>query len=104
MPQAVLTAAPAVPPPITRAHPVRLVVDLTSRDLLLPVSETQKYPMWTFNDTVPGPFIRAREGDTLEVHHTNKDSAGVAHNIGGYECEYPSGNSVVMLSLVCGSV
>lgn len=38
--------------------------------------------MWTFNDTVPGPFIRAREGDILEVHHLNKDSAGVAHNIG----------------------
>ena len=26
-----------------------------------------KYRAWTFNGDVPGPFIRVRVGDTLEV-------------------------------------
>jgi hypothetical protein len=46
------------------------------------ISFAVRYPMWTYNDTVPGPFIRAREGDTVEIRYTNKDSAGLAHNIG----------------------
>jgi FtsP/CotA-like multicopper oxidase with cupredoxin domain len=36
---------------------------------------------WTFNDHVPGPFIRARVGDTLEVHVTSRDDSGMPHNV-----------------------
>ena len=32
------------------------------------------YPAWTYNGTVPGPVIRATEGDTLEVTFVNNGS------------------------------
>jgi len=36
----------------------------------IPIDDTHTYEAWTFNGNVPGPFIRAREGDTLEVCQT----------------------------------
>jgi FtsP/CotA-like multicopper oxidase with cupredoxin domain len=30
------------------------------------------FPAWTFNGGVPGPTLRAREGDRLRIHFTNK--------------------------------
>jgi nitrite reductase (NO-forming) len=76
-----ISFAPNVPPPIDRHHPARVVVDISSDDVILPVSGEYKYPFWTFSGHIPGPFIRCRVGDVLEVHHTNNDSSGVAHNI-----------------------
>lgn len=29
------------------------------------------YPAWTYNEQVPGPTIRALEGDTVRIHFTN---------------------------------
>ena len=30
--------------------------------------------LWTFNDSVPGPTIRATEGDLVRIHFTNEGS------------------------------
>ena len=35
---------------------------------------------WTFNGTVPGPVVRAREGDTIEVTLRNADKS-MAHSV-----------------------
>lgn len=40
-----------------------------------------KYPAWTFDDNVPGPVIRGRVGDWLEVRYMNDDNTGNGHNI-----------------------
>ena len=40
--RAMLTTAPKVPPPVARSHPVRLIVDLSTDDVVKSVSETQK--------------------------------------------------------------
>ncbi len=37
------------------------------------------YPAWMFNARIPGPTIRAREGDRLRVHFTN--ATGHPHSI-----------------------
>ncbi len=35
------------------------------------------YRFWTFNCHVPGPFIRTRVGDTLEIQVMNHDTNGM---------------------------
>lgn len=85
--------APNVPPPITRKHPVRMLVDLESTVVTSNVSKTKKYEYWTFNDGVPGPFIRCRSGDVIEVRHHNKDSNGIAHNIDFHAVIGPGGGA-----------
>jgi len=53
------------------------------------------YQYWTFNDHVPGPFIRARLGDTLEVHVTNSDDSGMPHNVDFHAVTGPGGGATV---------
>lgn len=92
---AILTSAPYVPPPITRDYPVLLQVDLTTTTKIgNPIGE-YKYEQWTFNKTVPGPFIRARAGDVIELALTNKDETGNPHNIDCHAFTGPGGGAAI---------
>jgi copper-containing nitrite reductase len=53
------------------------------------------YQYWAFNDDVPGPFIRTRVGDVLEIHHTNTDQSGMPHNIDFHAVTGPGGGAPV---------
>lgn len=93
--EAALTFAPEVPPPIHRKKPVILVARIDSNQKEMPINNEFKYKFWTFNDHVPGPFIRARVGDILEVHHTNSDKSGMPHNIDFHAVTGPGGGAPV---------
>jgi FtsP/CotA-like multicopper oxidase with cupredoxin domain len=79
--RATLTSAPDVPPPIIWDYPVLLQVPLTTTTKEIQLTSVYKYGQWTFNDIVPGPFIRARAGDVVEISLTNWDKSGNPHNI-----------------------
>ncbi|HNC05437.1 MAG TPA: multicopper oxidase domain-containing protein [Solirubrobacterales bacterium] len=53
----------------TRAEVVD--VHLTARPATVKIDDGVKLRAWTFNGTVPGPVIRATEGDTVRVTLTN---------------------------------
>lgn len=78
---AVLTAPPHVPPPITRSKSVKLVVNLEVIEKKMKISDGVDYTFWTFGGTVPGSFIRIREGDDVEFHLKNHPSSKMPHNI-----------------------
>jgi manganese oxidase len=44
---------------------------LTTADKELEVAPGVKYPAWTFNGRIPGPTLRAREGDRLRIELVN---------------------------------
>lgn len=52
---------------MARDGPALVVVDLDTTARLIQLTPTRKYPAWTFNGTVPGPLIRVRVGDTLQI-------------------------------------
>ncbi len=79
--QAVLTAPPHVPAPITRKTPAKVVVDLEMVEKDMPLADGVTYNFWTFGGTVPGSFIRVREGDTVEFKLKNHHSSHMPHNI-----------------------
>lgn len=93
--EAVLATAPNVPPSITRDYPVLLRVPLTSATNLAQLTSQYKYEQWNFNGTVPGPFIRARVGDVVELSLTNRDDTGNPHNIDCHAFEGPGGGSAL---------
>ncbi|KZN85928.1 Copper-containing nitrite reductase [Penicillium chrysogenum] len=93
--EAVLTEAPSVPPPITRNHPVLLQVPLTTSTKTKQLTSQHKYEQWNFNGIVPGPFIRARVGDVVELSLTNRDKAGNPHNIDCHAFIGPGGGSAL---------
>ncbi|OQU97606.1 hypothetical protein CLAIMM_03509 [Cladophialophora immunda] len=93
--EAILTSAPDVPPSITRDHPVVLKVNLTTAIKKTQLTGAYKYEQWTFNDQVPGPFIRARVGDVVELTLSNKDETGMPHNIDSHAFLGPGGGSAI---------
>ena len=95
MEEATLTFAPAVPPPIARKHPaiVRATLEGGMKDM--PISDQVSYTFWTFNGHVPGPMIRTRVGDTLEIHVTNSDASGMPHNVDFHAVTGPGGGATV---------
>lgn len=94
---AVLTTAPNVPPKITRRHPAVLRVSLTTELKRIQLDPRVKYDAWTFNGSVPGPMIRARVGDVVELSLTNLDASGNPHNIDCHGFEGPGGGAALTL-------
>ena len=93
--EAELAFAPAVPAPIVRKQPAIVRVHLQSGTKVMELNAGQSYRFWTFNDHVPGPFIRARVGDTLEIHVTNSDESGMPHNVDFHAVTGPGGGAPV---------
>lgn len=93
-----LTYAPEVPPPIKRRYPVLLRVDITYDSWVAPLTRKWKYEFWGFNGHCPGPFIRARVGDVMEVNVKNNDKSGMPHNIDFHSCDGPGGGAPLLLA------
>jgi len=95
--ECVLTFAPEVPPPITRKHPVLLKVNMNTFIKELPIDTAYTYDFWSFNGQVPGPFVRARVGDVMDVNFTNQDETGMQHNI-DWHCVHGPGGGAPLLT------
>ncbi|HET6604562.1 MAG TPA: copper-containing nitrite reductase [Xanthomonadaceae bacterium] len=91
--QAILTSPPQVPPPTGRSHPAKVIVDLEVRELDLEIAEGVTYTFWTFGGTVPGSFIRVRQGDTVEFRLHNHPDSKMPHNIDLHGVTGPGGGA-----------
>lgn len=90
---AVLTSPPFVPPPTKRTHPAKVIVELEVTEVDLPIAEGVTYTFWTFGGTVPGSFIRVRQGDTVEFHLRNNPLSKMPHNIDLHGVTGPGGGA-----------
>ncbi len=90
---AVLTSPPHVPPPIHRNYPAKVIVELEVVEKEMQISEGVSYTYWTFGGTVPGSFIRVRQGDTVEFHLKNAPDSKMPHNIDLHGVTGPGGGA-----------
>ena len=90
---AVLTAPPLVPPATGRKAPAKVIVKLDVIEKEMPISEGVTYTFWTFGGTVPGSFIRVRQGDTVEFHLRNLPESKMPHNIDLHGVTGPGGGA-----------
>ncbi len=91
--KAVLTSPPMVPPATGRNAPAKVVVELDVAEKEMPISEGVTYTFWTFGGTVPGSFIRVRQGDTVEFHLRNLPDSKMPHNIDLHGVTGPGGGA-----------
>ena len=87
-----LTFAPQVPSAITRSQPARVVVNLEAIEQNGDLANRVSYNFWTYNGHVPGPFIRVRVGDTMEVHLMNR-SSDKTHTVDFHAVTGPGGGA-----------
>jgi nitrite reductase (NO-forming) len=88
--------APQMAPPINRTEPAYVKFDLTTQKATAQLADGVAYDYWTFNGTVPGPMLRVREGDTVEIDLHNAADAGVTHSIDLHAVTGPGGGAKVM--------
>ncbi|MBI2462572.1 MAG: nitrite reductase, copper-containing [Candidatus Rokubacteria bacterium] len=91
---AALTAPPAVPPPIARTAPATVLVELETVEVRGRLADDAEYRFWTFDGSVPGPFIRVRVGDTIELQLTNRADSEFPHSIDLHAVTGPGGGAV----------
>ena len=90
---AVLAEAPNVPPPITRKHASKVIVNLEVKEITKRLADGVEYTFWTFGGNVPGSFIRVREGDLVEFHLQNNQNNKMPHNIDLHAVSGPGGGA-----------
>jgi len=92
-----LTAAPNVPHPITRNYATKVIVDLEVTEKRMRLADGVDYTFWTFGGTVPGRFIRVREGDQVEFRLKNHPGSMMPHNIDLHAVTGPGGGAEASL-------
>src|SRR5215218_346922 len=88
-----LTTAPNVPRLITRNYATKVIVDLEVVEKTMRLDDGVDYTFWTFGGSVPGRFIRVREGDQVEFHLKNHPHSTVPHNIDLHAVTGPGGGA-----------
>ena len=84
-----------VPPAVGDRKPTVLHVTLEAEEVvgtLDPFAGTT-YRYWTFSGKIPGPMIRVRQGDTVEVTLRNDASSHMAHSVDFHAALGPGGGA-----------
>jgi nitrite reductase (NO-forming) len=82
-----------LPPPVGKRGPQRLRVDLETTEVTGQLADGTTYRYWTFNNKVPGPFVRVRVGDTVEVRLKNHEDSVMMHNVDFHAVTGPGGGA-----------
>ncbi len=90
-----MASPPLVPPPVARTSPARVVVELETTEMRAALAGGVEYTYWTFGGSVPGPFIRVREGDTVEIRLRNAAGSHFPHSIDLHAVTGPGGGAAV---------
>ncbi len=83
-----------LPGPLGSRAPALVQVELVAQEVEGQLADGTTYPYFTFNGSVPGPFIRARVGDTLEVSMRNETQSAFVHSVDLHSVNGPGGGAV----------
>lgn len=70
-------------------------ISLRTQEVISEVAPGIYLNFWTYNNQVPGPMLRVREGDTIELSLTNDASSLHDHNIDLHAVTGPGGGAVL---------
>src|SRR5690554_921950 len=85
----------AVGKPVGNRGPEHVTVDLETTEVVGQLDNGTTYKYWTFNNKVPGPFIRVREGDTVTINMANAENSDHIHSIDLHAVTGPGGGADV---------
>ncbi|KXK11142.1 MAG: copper-containing nitrite reductase [Chloroflexi bacterium OLB14] len=83
-----------IPAPIGAREAQHVMIELETVELTGVLADGTTYKYWTFNRTVPGPFLRVRVGDTVELRLKNLPDSLMAHSIDLHAVTGPGGGAV----------
>lgn len=81
--------------PVGKREPKDVTIDLLTTELEARLGDSSTYRFWTFNNKVPGPFIRVRVGDNVTVNVTNAKDSSHIHSVDFHAVTGPGGGAAV---------
>ena len=87
-----------LPPPLNRNHPETVKVEIEAKEVLAEMAPGITFNYWTFGGKVPGPFIRARQGDTVELTFKNNAANLHHHSIDLHAVNGPGGGAMATIA------
>lgn len=83
-----------VPPPLNRDKPTEVSIEITAKEVIAEMAPGVYINYWTFDGTVPGPFLRVRVGDTVHLTLKNDPTSIHHHSIDLHAVTGPGGGAV----------
>ena len=85
-----------LPPPIGKREPRTVRIDLLSVEVEGRLAEGTTFGYWTFNGKVPGPFLRVRVGDTVDIHLRNSADSAMIYSVDFHATTGPGGGAAAL--------
>lgn len=81
--------------PVGARAPQDVKINLVTTEIEGRLADNSTYRFWTFNNKVPGPFMRVRVGDTVTINITNAKDSTHIHSIDLHAVTGPGGGAAV---------
>lgn len=81
--------------PVGNREAKEVTFDLETTEVEGRLSDGASYKFWTFNNTVPGPMMRVRVGDTVNINMKNSIESAHIHSIDLHAVTGPGGGAAV---------
>lgn len=85
-----------LPGPLNRNFSANVDLYIESREVVAEIEPGTTHTYWTYNGTVPGPFFRVRQDDTVTVHFRNAANSTQSHSIDFHAVTGPGGGAVAL--------
>jgi nitrite reductase (NO-forming) len=84
-----------LPGPLGDRPPQFIQYEIETIEVEGQLADGTTFTYWTFDGTVPGPFLRVRVGDTVEVVMKNSADSSMTHSIDFHAVTGPGGGAAV---------
>ncbi|MEN1939697.1 copper-containing nitrite reductase [Luteimonas sp. MJ174] len=81
--------------PVGDRAPQHVTYDLLTTEVEGRLSDGSTYRYWTFDNTVPGPLLRIRQGDTVTINLKNAEDSVNIHSVDFHSVTGPGGGAAV---------
>ena len=85
-----------LPAPVGKRDPKTVRIDLLSVEVEGRLAEGTTFGYWTFNGKVPGPMLRVRVGDTIDIHLKNSADSTMIHSVDFHAATGPGGGAAAL--------
>src|SRR5690606_30026590 len=86
-----------VPQSVVYAEDGQVNVALTTTEVIAEMADGTTINYWTFDDAIPGPFIRVRQGDTIHLTIHNDETSLHPHNVDFHAATGPGGGAAATI-------
>ena len=86
-----------VPKTVVYAEDGVVEISLTTKEVIAEMADGTTINYWTFDGTVPGPFVRVQEGDTVRLTIHNDETSLHPHNVDFHAVTGPGGGAAATI-------